>query len=85
MVSKYPRGQAIDQLLHGGRLPMPTRPIQQLSGVTIQSVPAPAFLPRVLEIVPPLIQFQDAGSPRGCQLLIVLLGTGPDPVEDRLG
>ena len=80
-----PRGQAIDQLLHGGRIPTPTLPIQQLSGVTIPSVPAPACLPLVLEIVPPLIRFQDAGSPRGCQLLVVLLGTGPDLIEDRLG
>ncbi len=66
-------------------MPTPTLPVQQLSGVTLQSFPDPAFLPLFLKIVLHLIQFQDDDSPRGFRLLVVLLGNGPEPVEYRLG
>src|SRR5262249_38235691 len=65
-------------------VPSPTFPIEQLPRVTIERFPDPELAPLFPEIMPHLIELQDASSSCGFWLLIIVFGQVPDPGEHGL-
>src|SRR5262252_7336657 len=65
-------------------VPSPPFPGQERARGPLERFPEPERAPLCLEIVPPLIAFQDEGAPRGFGLCIIGWGHVPEPGEHSL-